>query len=331
MSTTPAVTDDFDGPWKEALETYLEDFFAFFFPAIHVEIDWSQTPEFLDKEFGQIAPAADIGKRLVDKLVKVWSHEGEDAWVLVHVEVQNAREADFAQRMYVYNYRIFDRFARDVASLAVLSDTSASWRPTTYRRERWGTRLEFSYPIVKLHDYRKERAALEGERNPFATVVLAHLGAQDTRHDPPTRRTVKMALTRRLYGRGYDREQVVTLFRLIDWLLELPEAQEALFRDEITALEEERKMVYVTSIERMGIARGREEGRVEGQVEGRVEGQVEGKRDALRQGVRQIVERRFGVVPEALEQRIAPLDDVEELNALLVQAAVAASLEDIVG
>lgn len=51
MDDTTAITSDFDSPWKEALETYLEDFFAFFFPAIHMEIDWSQRPEFLDKEF----------------------------------------------------------------------------------------------------------------------------------------------------------------------------------------------------------------------------------------------------------------------------------------
>jgi hypothetical protein len=41
---------------------------------------------------------------------------------LVHVEVQTARDADFPRRMYVCNYRIFDRYNRAVASLAVLAD-----------------------------------------------------------------------------------------------------------------------------------------------------------------------------------------------------------------
>jgi hypothetical protein len=42
--------------------------------------------------------------------------------VLVHLEVQSQEDADFAQRMYAYNTRIFDRYQRDAASLGVLAD-----------------------------------------------------------------------------------------------------------------------------------------------------------------------------------------------------------------
>jgi hypothetical protein len=31
--------------------------------------------------------------------------------------------------MYVYNYRLFDRYDRPVVSLAVLADASPTWRP----------------------------------------------------------------------------------------------------------------------------------------------------------------------------------------------------------
>lgn len=113
---------DYDNPWKLVLETYLQDFFAFFFPDILVQIDWSKPHEFLDKEFQQVVREAELGKRLVDKLVKIWRHDGEEAWVLVHVEVQSQEESGFAERMYVYNYRIYDRYNHQVASLAVLGD-----------------------------------------------------------------------------------------------------------------------------------------------------------------------------------------------------------------
>jgi len=316
MSMTPTEASDFDSPWKEALETYLEDFLAFFFPGIHNAIDWTKPPVFLDKEFQQVVSASEVGRRLVDKLVKVWRRDGSDAWVLVHAEIQNSPEPAFAQRMFVYNYRIFDRFERDVVSLAVLGDTTASWLPTTYTRDLWGCRVEFTYPVVKLHDYRTVRASLEEDRNPFAVVVLAHLGAQDTRGNPPTRLAVKTTLTRRLYERGYDRARIVTLYRLIDWLLELPDAQEILFWNEITALEEERKMAYVTSIERLSLARGRREGREEGKLEG--------QRDTLRE----VLEARFGALTDALLERLASLDDAEQLKALTVRAATAGSLEE---
>jgi len=83
--------------------------------------------------------------------------------------------------MFIYFYRLYDRYTREVVSLAVLGDERATWRPTTYTTERWGCSLRFSYPIAKLADYRARYAKLEASDNPFATVVLAHLAARDTR------------------------------------------------------------------------------------------------------------------------------------------------------
>lgn len=63
---------EFDSPWKEALERYFEDFILFFFPQAHGEIEWSRGYEFLDKELQQVVRDAELGRRLVDKLVKIW-------------------------------------------------------------------------------------------------------------------------------------------------------------------------------------------------------------------------------------------------------------------
>jgi len=262
--TTPAI--DFDSPWKEALEEYLEGFFALFFPQAHAEIDWTRPYAFLDKELQQVARDADLGLQIVDKLVRVWLRTGADAWVLAHIEVQSQEERDFAQRMFIYFYRLYDRYTREVVSLAVLGDERVTWRPTTYATERWGCSLRFSYPIAKLADYRARRAELEASDNPFATVVLAHLAAQDTRGDAAQRRQVKLALTRRLYERGYSRERILSLFRFIDWLLAFPAEQETLFWRDVQDYEEERTMPYVTSVERIGLARGRPRGRPRGRA-----------------------------------------------------------------
>jgi hypothetical protein len=62
---------DQDSPWKEVLERYLEAFFAFFFPEAHAGIDWEQDPVFLDKELQKVVRDAELGKRIVDKLVQV--------------------------------------------------------------------------------------------------------------------------------------------------------------------------------------------------------------------------------------------------------------------
>jgi hypothetical protein len=100
---------DFDSPWKEALEHYFPQFMSFFFPLAHADIDWARGYEFLDKELQQVVRDAELGRRLVDKLARVYARDGEEDWVLVHVEVQGQPEAAFAKRMYVYNYRLYDR------------------------------------------------------------------------------------------------------------------------------------------------------------------------------------------------------------------------------
>ena len=140
------MSADYDSPWKEALDGYFEPFLALLFPDAHREIDWSRGYESLDKEFQQVVREAEVGRRYVDKLAKVWTKDGAECWVLVHVEVQTTREPEFPQRMYVYNHRIFDRYNRPVASLAVLADDDPNWRPGEFRNSLFGCEVGIPLP-----------------------------------------------------------------------------------------------------------------------------------------------------------------------------------------
>jgi len=96
-------SDDYDCPWKEALDKYFEPFLAWFFPAAHAEIDWSRGYESPNHELRQVVHEAGIGKRSVDHLAKVWVNSGGEQWILVHVEVQTSMDIDSARRMYTYS------------------------------------------------------------------------------------------------------------------------------------------------------------------------------------------------------------------------------------
>ncbi|MGK7877867.1 MAG: Rpn family recombination-promoting nuclease/putative transposase [Xenococcaceae cyanobacterium] len=178
---------DYDSPWKEALDVYFEDFLAFFFPQAHREINWERGYETLDKELQQVVRDADLGKRLADKLVKVWLHDGEETLVLVHIEIQGQYDVNFAQRMFVYHYRIYDRYNTQVVSLAVLGDENSWWQPREYGYSRWGCELRLQFPVVKINDYQGRWQILEGDTNPFAVIVMAHLRTRETRDNPQTR------------------------------------------------------------------------------------------------------------------------------------------------
>src|SRR5580692_2668469 len=129
---------DYDSPWKEALDRYFERCMSLFFPQAHADIDWTRGYEMLDKELQPIVRQSKQGRRYVDKLVKVWLVSGEERWLLIHVVVQTWKEDDFPRRMHVYNHRIFDRYDREVISLAILADDDPDWRPSQYGYSRWG-------------------------------------------------------------------------------------------------------------------------------------------------------------------------------------------------
>jgi len=114
----------------------LEPFLALFFTQADSEIDGGRGYESLDTELQHVVRDAELGRRVVDKLVKVWLKDGREQWVLIHVEVQTSEEANFAKRMYVYNYRLFDRYNREVVSLAVLGDDNPCWRPDSFGYRR---------------------------------------------------------------------------------------------------------------------------------------------------------------------------------------------------
>ena len=146
----------------------------------------------LDKELQPIVRRASHGRRYVDKLVKVWLKSGEEKWLLIHIEVQGSKEADFPVRMYVYNHRIFDRHGRETVSLAILADDDPRWRPDRYETARWGFRSLTEFPVVKLLDYAAKWQELEADPNPFAVVVLAQLKALETRRSPAERHVWKV-------------------------------------------------------------------------------------------------------------------------------------------
>ncbi len=51
-------------------------------------------------------------------------------------------EREFPVRMFVYHYRIFDKYnRREVVSFAVLGDDNPNWRPQSYTYQRWGTEV----------------------------------------------------------------------------------------------------------------------------------------------------------------------------------------------
>ncbi len=225
------ANQEYDSPWKEAIENYFQECLEFFFPLAANNIDWQRGYIFLDKELQRIVRDAELGSRYVDKLLEL--------------------------------------------------------------QPRW--------------------AELEASNNPFATVAMAHLKAKATSQNAQERQRWKLYLTKRLYERGYEREQIINLFRFIDWIMDLPPELEEGFREEIEAYEEEKRMRYVTSIERIGIEKGKQEGLREGLI------------GAIELGL----ELKFGSAGLQLLPEISQIQDMKILETIKARIKTASSLTEL--
>jgi hypothetical protein len=299
---------DYDSPWKEALEFYFRDFLSFFFPQVEEIIDWQKPPITLDKELQQVVREAESGKGFTDKLFQVWLLDGTEAWVLVHIEVQTQVDREFPKRMYRYNYRLFDRYDRPVISLAVLGDEQVNWRPACYRYEIGSCRVSLEFPIVKLLDYEVQGEELEQSNNPFAILVMAHLKTKATTGNYQIREQWKWRLVRGLYEKGYTKEKIIELFRLIDWMMVLPETLQKQFETQLENYQEERKMPVLSRMELRGLEKG--------------------KLLTSRESVIEVLETRFGEIPQTLKEGVNQLEDVPQLKKLMKQAITIASLAE---
>ncbi len=307
-----SAKDRYDSPWKEAIDQYFSEFISFYFPEAYDGIDWSKEHIFLDQELRAVVQDAELGTRFVDRLVRVTELCGDESWIYIHIEVQGTRQPEFAKRMFVYNNRLFDRYDRPVASLAVLADEHKMWKPSSYGFSVLGCRHTLEFPVAKLTDYEGHLDELLASENAFGWITAAHILTQKTRTEDDERYFAKLRLLRILYERHWDKQRVINLFNVIDWLMQLPELLNNKVWQELETIEEKEKVQYITSVERIGMARGMVKGRVEGEA----------------RMLKRLLERRFGVLPEWASERLAVAKE-EALEAWSDAVLTAPTLEAV--
>jgi hypothetical protein len=225
--------------------------------------------------------------------------------------------------MYVYNYRIFDKYRRKAVSVAVLVDSDRNYRPDSFSTEQFGCTMHFTFPVIKLLDF--DREGLARDQNPFAVVTRVQLAKLRSERDPDRRYSFRMELTRELYDREYTKEQVIRLYRFIDYVLTLPKPKALEFRNALEQFEEGRKMPYVTSTERIA----REEGMMQGITQGITQGISRGQLENAREAVLDILEVRFGQLAAAIQEKINSCADLKKLKKVLRQAVLIGSPDEL--
>ncbi len=270
-----------DNLWKAIIEDFAVDFISFTLPDAHKILNLQQTPEFLDKELEQvhIAENAHFTTKIVDKLIKVYTHKGGDDCLLVHVEVQAKYNSEVEGRMMTYFSRIREKYQLPVTAIVVYTEASRKARPQTYVYECMGTSLTYKFNVYKISDQTDRE--LITHSNPFALVIMAaRIESTRRKIKEPEQRdnyamTKKIDLIKLLISKKLNKQNEIRILKFIHHYIHLEnENIKVNFAIEVDKLT---NFTNIMGIEETIISMAKEEAMLEGRQKGMLQGILEGK------------------------------------------------------
>ncbi len=253
-STIQKQTPDYDGAWKDILEAYLQEFMILCWPEKYQEIDWAKGYKMIEKEFTGFIPKN--SKQHLDKLVELYLKNGKSTLILLHLEIERSNKNIFLKR--IFDYRLLLEFYfpnQTIATLAILIDDSKSWRPTKFRQEFWNSYVEVGFPYIKILDFQSRIEKLEASDNPFASILLAQLAVSQKKNNK-NKLVDKINIIKRLYEKNFSKDDIIKIFYFLERTMVLPHEFELHYTKEVNRIEKERKMRYISSVERKGYQQG---------------------------------------------------------------------------
>ncbi len=301
-----------DQVFKELLREFFPDFVRLFYPQIAAQLDWS-TLRFLYKETFTDFPRGE--QHEADIVTEVRTLEGEPELILVHVEIESRRRpVSFPERMLDYYFLLRRRYKMPVLPMVLyLSPGAGGLVVESVRESLFGLEvLSFHYLVVGLPDL--EAKSYEATDNPLAAALSAWMRSSEQR------RVIRwLKILRRVAQLRLNPAQQALAASVVELSLPLSASEQEELR-ELTGIEPE--VIEMTTVfERWGL----EKGRAEGMQQGRVEGVQEG----LKSAVLRLATRKFGNLPEPIQQRVVALQDEAELNAVLDRLLFATSPEGL--
>jgi hypothetical protein len=317
-----------DSAWKEVIEKFFKDVMELLFPGIYAAIDFSTKPQFLDTTMRPMAPFSRHGDRTADVLVKVRLKGGEYNYIrlFIHIEVQAQPQENLMERIFIYNYRFFDKRLEEgvpVISLLILADDDEKYRPDEHKVSFGGFELRMKVPMVKLLDFKlkkEPREKLEKFTSPIAVVIRTQLKSMELKKaDDRTKLAVARDLLRECYKEGYSKDEVHTLVQFLGWVIRSSDQYEKELKEEIKKIEEDLNMPYMISWERTAERRGRRKGRVEGIEVGRVEGIEVGRVEGIEKKAKETALKMLedGLPPDRIAKYTGlPSQEIEKLSGV---------------
>lgn len=269
-------------------------------------LDLERGVQFLDKEPEQVFPPDNetFSPKIVDKLVKVFTREGHDEWILIHIEAQGKYTPDFGKRMFTYYYRLMDKYNKRIAAYAIFTEDSSKSRPNIFKIEFMGTEMTFRFNTFKIAV--PTDAELHASENPFAIVVLAARAVlagkniKDKLQRDFFKKDLKIELIRKLQAKNIPDAKIRAIWIFINYYIRFElEETNIIYNNELEILNKNKATM---GIEEQVLDMLKNEYFEEGERKGKIEGKNEGKNE-----LKETLVRRYILDFEFTDQQIAKL------------------------
>ena len=379
---------DIDGAWKFSLEILFFEFLKMFVPRVHELIDTSVRPESketelneLDFSFGNKKLPSDQkplskdatkikkpNKRIVDKLVKVKLKGGEDAFLLVHIEVQSRvksynQQLKFAARMHEYHKMLNSKFiGYKFINIGVLLNSTG---PAVYKISKYtnpslsynfnSTFLDsanhdnvdyliykikdiahqeysFKFPVIHLAKWldREEELMDLAHSNPFAIIVLYQILA--LKHPNLLQRKQAKLQTIKILQLerrfAYSKELLDDLTRIMDRLIHLPKDLNNEFYKEVKEMGTTTEPRLISIFDLMARKEGLEEGLEQGLEQGLEKGLERGLTEGQASMLIEQLTYKFGSVTDNIFDLIKSAS-LEQIRVWSLNLLNAQTIDDV--
>ena len=317
--------------WKDLLARFFVPMLRSVLPDLAHDIDDKRDVVFLDKELRRLARftrrpegGEPDGNRFVDLLADVPLRSGENAWILLHAEVQGrGGNEDFPLRMHRYRGLLEGRYRRPVIALALLIEPLSKPQSSgVYHWEGYGTRVSYEFPVFRI--YEGDEEALKKSENPFDWAHLAGLRAWKSRGSEARKLDYLKEMLELLDERGWPHADKAQLLVFMEGVIHLTEDESSREYEEWeSALEQAKEAgrMYVSIMERKGIEKGRTEGiqlgRTEGIQLGEARGIQRGRTEGIQLGRTETARNllRMGLdLTQIAEAHGLPLEEIQALK-----------------
>lgn len=261
--------------WGGVLEDFFMEFLQFFFTGADEIFDFSKGFIFLDRTLTEMFPVKDVKHpRFVDKLVRVFAKNGKPRWFLIHIEVQGYRQTFFSKRVFIYYYKILEKYGVPVTCIVIYLGKRNKPNASFYSSGFLGTKIRFDFNAYYVGEQNEED--LKRNQNPFAIVVLTALAALKHKNDAQALFDSKITLAKNLLKAGFNKEKTRKLLNFIKLYIHFEENDFNIkFDKEIETLTN--KKTGTMGILEIARELLKEQIKKEGKEEGKKEGQLMAK------------------------------------------------------